>query len=79
MSASPETDAAFTRAEADRLFRAIRFALFAIALGLSYFSIRASMAIPHFDAIFRDMLNGQTLPWLTNIAFKGRYVFLISS
>jgi hypothetical protein len=79
MSASPESDTTLARAEADQLFRAIRFALFAITLGLSYFSIRASMAIPHFRAVFADLLEGQALPWLTHFIFQARYVFLVTS
>jgi|SRR3954454_4383079 hypothetical protein len=79
MTASADTDTAFTRAEADRLFRAIRFSLFAITLGLSYLSIRASMAIPQFRAVFTDLMEGQALPWLTTFVFRAEYVFLAVS
>ena len=48
-----------------QLARAIRFAFVALVGSISYFSIRTSLTIPAFRAIFSDMLNGKPLPLIT--------------
>ncbi|MEP6669659.1 MAG: hypothetical protein ABJF10_10930 [Chthoniobacter sp.] len=59
-----------------QLARAIRFALVSIVLGLSYFSLRVTLTIEGFEQIFRDMLGGRALPWLTVLILRGRLLFL---
>src|SRR4051812_27047309 len=67
------------RTETDRLFRAVRFALVSITLGLAYINIRACLAIPQFRQIFADMLEGQALPPFTAVVFQMRHWFLAAS
>ena len=56
-----------------QLARAIRFALVALVLGLSYFGIRASLSVPEFENIFKDMLGGtHPLPVLTSFVIQMR-------
>jgi hypothetical protein len=68
-----------TLSEPDSLFRAIRFALAALTLGLAYINIRVSMAIPLFRQIFADMLEGQALPLTTTMILQARHVLLFAS
>ena len=56
-----------------QLGRAIRFAFVCFVLALSYFTIRATLAVPAFEGIFRDMLNGKPLPPLTVFVIRARY------
>lgn len=62
-----------------QLARAIRFALVAIVLGLSYFSLRSSLSIGSFEFIFRDMLGGKPLPALTVFVLGARPLFVAVS
>ena len=73
------TDQRDNSADVSSLFRAVRFALVAITLGLGYINIRASMAIPHFRQIFADMLDGQALPLATTMILQARHVLLLTS
>ena len=59
-----------------QLARAIRFALVSLVLGLSYFSLRASLSIGGFEQIFKDMLGGGHLPTITSFIVQAREVFL---
>ena len=59
-----------------QLARAIRFALVAIVLGLSYLGLRGSLSIGDFELIFRDMLGGKPLPALTVFVLGARPFFL---
>ena len=62
-----------------QLARAIRFALVAIVLGLSYLSIRSSLSIGSFGAIFADMLGGRPLPALTRFVLGAAPLFVAIS
>jgi hypothetical protein len=62
-----------------QLARAIRFALVAIVLGLSYFGIRASLSIVHFAEVFKDMLGSHPLPDLTVFVIQMRLPFVAVS
>lgn len=62
-----------------QLARAIRFALVAIVLGLSYFSFRASFSIENFGLIFKDLLGGKPLPVLTQFILSAAPVFVAVS
>lgn len=59
-----------------RLAHAIRFALVAIVLGLSYLSIRSSLSIGGFSVIFADMLDGRPLPALTRFVLGAAPLFV---
>ena len=65
--------------EVARLGRAIRFAFVSFVVALSYLSIRASLAIPAFEQIFRDMLGGKSLPANTVLVIKFQSVLLVGS
>ena len=71
----PQQDAIDVR----QLARAIRFALVAIVLGLSYLSLRSSLSIGSFELIFRDMLGGKPLPALTQFVLSARPLFVAVS
>lgn len=71
----PQPDALDVR----QIARAIRFALVAIVLGLSYLSIRSSLSIGNFELIFRDMLGGKPLPSLTQFVLGARPQFIAVS
>ena len=71
----PQPDALDVR----QIARAIRFALVAIVLGLSYLSIRSSLSIGNFELIFRDMLGGKPLPRLTQFVLSARPLFVAVS
>ena len=58
---------------------AIRFALVAIVLGLSYLSVRSSLSIGSFELIFRVMLGGKPLPALTQFILSARPLFVAVS
>ena len=62
-----------------RLARSIRFAFVSIVLGLAYLNIRSSLSIFAFRQIFRDMLNGKTLPVLTEFVFSSGTVLIVLS
>ena len=62
-----------------RLARAIRFALVAVIVGLSYFGVRASLSIDGFRQIFLDMLGAHPLPGLTVFVIQMRAVFIAIS
>lgn len=62
-----------------QLGRAVRFALVAIVLGLSYFGIRASLSIENFHQIFTDMIGGKPLPPLTTFVINARPGFMFVS
>jgi hypothetical protein len=72
---TPQPDALDVR----QIARAIRFALVAIVLGLSYLSIRSSLSIGNFELIFRDMLGGKPLPSLTQFVLSARPLFVAVS
>jgi hypothetical protein len=72
---NPQQDAIDSR----QLARAIRFALVAIVLGLSYLSIRSSLSIGGFSHIFADMLGGRPLPALTQFVLGARPFFVAVS
>jgi hypothetical protein len=40
-----------------------------VAVGLAYFTFRATIKIPHFQRVFADMLDGGALPILTVWSF----------
>ena len=61
------------------VLNAIRFALVAILLGLSYFSLRSSLSIGNFESIFRDMLEGRPLPVLTRFVLGARPFFVAAA
>jgi hypothetical protein len=61
------------------LARAVRFALAALVVGLSYFSISGSLGIQGFGAIYNDMLNGRPLPMFTEFILRARPLFVASS
>lgn len=65
--------------DVQQIARAIRFALVAIVLGLSYLSIRSSLSIGNFELIFRDMLGGKPLPSLTQFVLSARPLFVAVS
>jgi hypothetical protein len=65
--------------DAAQLARAVRFALVGLVVGLSYFSIMASMSIGLFNALFNDMLNGRPLPRVTEFILQTRGLFMASS
>jgi hypothetical protein len=67
------------RSEDQALLRAVRFALVCLVLGLSYFTIRASIKIPDFQRVFADMLDGAVLPLLTSWVLGGRSVLCVAS
>ncbi len=71
----PQQDAIDVR----QLARAIRLALVAIVLGLSYLSIRSSLSIGSFELIFRDMLGGKPLPALSQFVLGARSLFVAVS
>ncbi len=52
-----------------QLARAIRFAMVAMVLPLSYLSLRSSLSVATFGAVFHDMLGGKPLPALTQFVF----------
>jgi hypothetical protein len=62
-----------------QLARAMRFALVFLVVGLSYFSVRASLAIGNFAAIFRDMLGNRPLPPFTIFVLGFRDEFIAVS
>jgi NAD/NADP transhydrogenase beta subunit len=63
-----------------RIGRATRFAVACVVLGISYFSIRASLSITAFERIFGDMLGpDEKLPALTIFVLKARLVFVAFS
>ena len=62
-----------------RLACAIRFALVAIVLGLSYLSLRSSLSIAGFQQIFADMLGGKPLPTLTQFVLSAQPVLVAVS
>jgi hypothetical protein len=72
---TPQPDAL----DVGQIARAIRFALVAIVLGLSYLSIRSSLSIGNFELIFRDMLGGKPLPGLTQFVLSARPLFVAVS
>jgi hypothetical protein len=59
--------------------RATRFAFVAIVLCISYFSMRTSLAIGHFETIYRDMLGGKPLPPVTQWVMYLRTLFVLVS
>jgi hypothetical protein len=71
----PQLDAIDVR----QLARAVRFALVAIVLGLSYLSLRSSLSIGSFEVIFRDMFGGKPLPTLTQFVLSARLLFVAVS
>lgn len=60
-----EQKSATSEIDVARLARAIRFAFATIVLTISFFSVRTSLSIGSFLAIFKDMLSGRPLPVLT--------------
>lgn len=62
-----------------QLARAIRFALVAIVLSVSYFGLRSSLSIGQFGAIFNDMLAGRPLPAITVFVLKAKLAFVAVS
>src|SRR4051794_37169496 len=62
-----------------KLARSIRFAIVAIVLGASYFSLRSSLAISNFEQIFHDMLGNRPLPGLTAFVIGARSGFVAIS
>jgi hypothetical protein len=59
------------------LAKATRFAVVCIVLGLSYFSIRASLNIPAYMRVYEDMLgSGSQLPGITVFVFKAQHLFV---
>ena len=62
-----------------QLGRAIRFAFVCFIAVLSYFTIRATLAVPAFEGIFRDMLNGKPLPPLTVFVIRAHYELVAMS
>lgn len=62
--------------DVDQLGRAIRFALVAIVLGLSYLALRSSLGMASFEQVFLDMLGGKPLPALTAFVLNARPLFL---
>ena len=73
---TPQQDAI----DVQQLARAIRFALVAILLGLSYLSIRSSLSIDSFRRIFEDMLApDRALPALTVFVLRARSLFVAVS
>ena len=65
--------------EVAQLGRAIRFAFACFIIALSYFTIRATLAVPAFEGIFRDMLNGKSLPPLTVFVIHAHYELIACS
>lgn len=76
-----ETQTTLTQDTIDvrQLARAIRFALVAIVLGLSYLSLRGSLSIGNFSRIFADMLAGSPLPALTQFVLSAKTGFVAVS
>lgn len=62
-----------------QLGKAIRFAFVAIVVGLSYPTIRSTLAIDSFMRIYMDMLNGRPLPALTTLMIQFRWVLNLIS
>ena len=62
-----------------KLGRAIRFALVAIVLALSYVSLRSSLSIGSFSRLFAEMLGGRPLPALTLLVLNAGPVFVAVS
>jgi hypothetical protein len=62
-----------------RIVRAVRFALVCIVLGLSYFDIHVSLAIPDFQRIFADMIEGTALPLITTLVIHGHWALVTCS
>src|SRR5262245_40173602 len=62
-----------------KLACAIRFALVALVLGLSYFSLRSSLSIASFRQMFADMLGNKPLPALTVFVLAARPWFMAVS
>lgn len=66
--------------EIAQIFRAIRFALVAIVVGLSYFSLRGSLNISGFSRIFTEMLPpGHPLPVVTIWVINAQVIFILIS
>ena len=65
--------------DVQQLACAIRFALVSIVVGLSYLSLRSSLAIQDFSLIFADMLGGRPLPALTAFVIGARPLFVTVS
>jgi hypothetical protein len=59
--------------------RALRFALVALVLGLSYPNIRLALALPNFQQIYTDMLGNKPLPAATTFIIHARTVLLLLS
>ncbi|MCE9612139.1 MAG: hypothetical protein K8R23_18230 [Chthoniobacter sp.] len=71
----PQQDAIDVR----QLARAIRFALVALVLALSYLSLRSSLSIGGFSQIFSDLLDKEQLPSLTLFVLGARPLFVAVS
>jgi len=59
-----------------QLDRACRIGFLVVTALFAYCAIRLSFSISQFEAIFRDMLAGRSLPALTSIIITGRAIFL---
>ena len=62
-----------------RVARALRFALVALVLGVSYPNIRCALAIPAFQRIYTDMLGNKPLPADTAFAIHFHAVLVLLS
>jgi len=57
-----QSDADLSATEFLSITRALRFALVAIVLGISYLNVRLAFSIPWFQNIYHDMLGNKPLP-----------------
>lgn len=74
-----EPPAPATPLDVRRLAGAIRFALVAIIVGISYFGVRSSLSIGAFEQVFADMLGARPLPALTQAILGARLLFIGTS
>jgi hypothetical protein len=74
-----EPDPDPTHSEFLRVAQAIRFALVAIILGISYPNIRCALAIPALQRIFTDMLGNKPLPFDTTFAIHFHVLLVLLS
>ncbi len=63
------------KSELSRVSRAVRFALAALVLGMSYPNIHCAFGIPKFQQIYQDMLMGKPLPQVTEFVVRFQIVF----
>lgn len=63
----------------EAIARAVRFALAALVLGVSYPNIHCAFAMGRFEQIFMDMLGNKPLPAATVFVLRYRWLFEGSS